>query len=155
MDSNVSYAQYKCYKNPVQAAQCIAAKGGYRGQEIWVNPEVFEELKKELRWMETKGKVPKGTADRVFTSPITYKESEKMAAPFNGRNWESLRFDADTASKTGVVVAIVAAGVTLAINAKKEGRINKNVIKKTVKWGLGLGVLAFLTHVGINQLKRI
>ena len=153
-DGNVFFIQYKCYANPTQAAQSIAAKGGYRGQKIWVNPEVFEVLKKKLRWMETKGEVPKGTADRVFVSPITFEESEKVAAPFNGDNWKSLQFDAGTAAKTGIVVAIVAAGVALAINTQKEGRINKKVVKKTIAWGLGIGTLAFLTHICINQIKR-
>lgn len=154
-DGNVFFIQYKCYANPVQAAHNIAKKGGYPGQLIWTNPEVAEGLKKELKWMETKGEVPEGTAGRVFVSPITLEESEKVAAPFNGDNWESLRFDAGTAAKTGIVVAIVATGLAFVINAKKEGRINKKVVKKTVAWGLGIGVLAFLTHVGINQLKRI
>lgn len=153
-EGRVFYLQYKCYKNSVQAARCIVAKGGYRNQEICINPEIFEGLKKELRMMESKGKVSKGTAERVHPSPITYDESKKMAAPFDGRNRESLKFDAGTASKTGVVVALVAASVAFAIHAKKEGRINKKVVKKTLGWGLGLGALAFLAHIGINQSER-
>lgn len=151
-DGHVFRIQYKCYTNPTQAAKKIAERGGYPGQVIVSNPEITESLKIELKQMEAKGEVPKGTADRVISSSITQEESKRAATPFTK---ESLRFDARTASKTGIVVAFVAAGVALAYTAKKEGRISKKGVKKSIILGLGLGALAFLTHIGINQSKKV
>ena len=151
-NGNSFQIQYKCCKKAKYAAKCIAKRNGYQGQLLYVNPEIESDLKKILIQMESEGKVPAGTSERVIASCITYSEADNVCR-FGTK--ESLFFDAEQALPTGLIAFAVTGLLSLYYNAKKEGEINKNVVKKTFKIACLSGFLAFIGHVGYNQYKRL
>ena len=144
--------QYKCCKKAKSAAKCIAKRNGYQGQLLYVNPEIESDLKKILIQMESEGKVPAGTSERVIASCITYSEANNVSR-FGTQ--ESLMFDARQALPTGVTAFFISGVVSVGYNIYKECEINKKVVKKSLKFACMSGLLAFVGHIGYNQFKRL
>lgn len=151
-DGNSFEIQYKCTSSAELAANKIMKEDGYPGQMLYVNTEIAEELPKILKKLERDGKVPLGTANRVVDSGVTIEKARRVAR--TGTK-ESLTFDAETALKPAIYALVFAGVVVFLYNIKKEGIINKKVVKKTLKTGLIVGGTLFLSHLAVNQSMRL
>ena len=105
-----------------------------------------------LKKMELDGKVPLGTADRVVDSGVSIEQAKRVA---RAGTKESIMFDAETALPTAILAFVAVGAVVFICNLKKEGTVNKKVIKKTLKAGLIGGCALFLFHLAFNQFKRL
>lgn len=127
-------------------------ENGYPGQMLYVNTEIAKDLQEMLKKMELDGKVPLGTADRVVDSGVSIEQAKRVA---RAGTKESIMFDAETALPTAILAFVAVGAVVFICNLKKEGTVNKKVIKKTLKAGLIGGCALFLFHLAFNQFKRL
>lgn len=144
--------QCKCSLNAKRIADKIQARNGYPNQLIVTNKELAKPLREELKKRERDGSMPKGVANRVIESEITYSEVRLTNRAFTK---ESLLFDSKTAISTGIVTAIVVFGVTLGVKYLKDKSKTRSNVMKAVKYSLIAGMAAFVLHMGWKQFQRV
>lgn len=151
-DGRSTPIQYKCSNSPKHTAEIIEKRNSYHGQLICTNKELTEPLREEIKGMEQADRVEQATNARIFDINVGInqaKEVAKFGTP------DSILFDAKTATSTGIVSAITAGMIKMIIETKKQGGFNKEVVKKSVKYGVAVGAGMFIIHIAINQLKRL
>lgn len=146
-EGNKIPAQYKCSTSPKHTAEKIEKRDGYPGQVIITNTELPEPLKKEMN--RRKNYV---VNERIVDSGISINDAKKVARPGTK---ESLKFDAETAIPTSFAAAFAAALFAFLKETKKQGCVNKKVIVKTAKYGIGVGIFMFTLHIVFNQITRL
>ena len=90
--------------------------------------------------------------ERIVDSGISINDAKKVARPGTK---ESLKFDAETAIPTSFAAAFAAALFAFLKETKKQGCVNKKVIVKTAKYGIGVGIFMFTLHIVFNQITRL
>lgn len=144
--------QCKCSLSAKRTADKIQERNGYPNQYIVTNRELAEPLRRELSKKERDGLVPKGTASRVLESEISYSKVRETNRPCTK---ESLLFDCETASSTGIVTAIVVFCITLGIGYLNDKTVTRTHVMKATRYGLMAGAIAFILHVVWKQWQRI
>ena len=88
----------------------------------------------------------------MVDSGVSIEQAKRVA---RAGTKESIMFDAETALPTAILAFVAVGAVVFICNLKKEGTVNKKVIKKTLKAGLIGGCALFLFHLAFNQFKRL